>query len=76
MLNYRQMPKTKRRTASNTLPIRVVDWGNYTHQTGPTQFVEAAGIRFAFRRFGANLTPSALLHSLLSEPWITGIPAD
>jgi len=24
----------------------------YTHQTAPTQFVEAAGIRFAFRRFG------------------------
>ena len=25
---------------------------NYTHQTAPTQFVEAAGIRFAYRRFG------------------------
>ncbi len=24
---------------------------NYTHQTAPTQFVEAAGIRFACRRF-------------------------
>jgi pimeloyl-ACP methyl ester carboxylesterase len=24
----------------------------YTHQTTPTQFVEAAGIRFAYRRFG------------------------
>ena len=24
----------------------------YTHQTAPTQFVEANGIRFAFRRFG------------------------
>src|ERR1700720_1537143 len=24
---------------------------NYTHQTAPTQFVEAAGIRFAYRRF-------------------------
>ncbi len=22
---------------------------NYTHQTAPTQFVEAAGIRFAYR---------------------------
>jgi hypothetical protein len=29
---------------------------NYTHQTAPTQFVEAAGIRFAYRRF-ANLSP-------------------
>jgi pimeloyl-ACP methyl ester carboxylesterase len=28
---------------------------NYTHQTAPTQFVEAAGIRFAYRRFGATI---------------------
>src|SRR5438309_10756301 len=27
---------------------------NYTHQTAPTQFVDAAGIRFAYRRFGAT----------------------
>jgi pimeloyl-ACP methyl ester carboxylesterase len=26
---------------------------NHTHQTTPTQFVEAGGIRFAYRRFGA-----------------------
>jgi pimeloyl-ACP methyl ester carboxylesterase len=25
---------------------------NHTHQTAPTQFVEASGIRFAYRRFG------------------------
>src|SRR5712675_1618225 len=25
---------------------------NYTHQTAPTQFIEANGIRFAYRRFG------------------------
>src|SRR4030088_3409357 len=25
---------------------------NYTHQTAPTQFVKANGIRFAYRRFG------------------------
>src|ERR1700704_4322514 len=25
---------------------------NETHQTAPTQFVEASGIRFAYRRFG------------------------
>jgi len=24
----------------------------YTHQSAPTQFVEANGIRFAYRRFG------------------------
>jgi pimeloyl-ACP methyl ester carboxylesterase len=28
---------------------------NYTHQTAPTQFVESAGIRFAYRRFGATV---------------------
>jgi pimeloyl-ACP methyl ester carboxylesterase len=32
--------------------------GNYTHQTAPTQYIEAAGIRFAYRRFGkANTIP-------------------
>ena len=25
---------------------------NYTHQTAPTQFIGAGGIRFAYRRFG------------------------
>jgi pimeloyl-ACP methyl ester carboxylesterase len=25
---------------------------NHTHQTAPTQYVEASGIRFAYRRFG------------------------
>jgi len=24
----------------------------YTHQTAPTQYVEASGTRFAYRRFG------------------------
>src|SRR6266404_6896237 len=28
---------------------------NYTHQNVPTQFVEAAGICFAYRRFGAKI---------------------
>ena len=28
---------------------------NYSHQTAPTRFVEAAGIRFAYRRFGATI---------------------
>src|ERR1700689_1061839 len=26
----------------------------HTHQTAPTQFVEANGVRFAYRRFGKN----------------------
>ena len=33
----------------------------YTHQTAPTQFLEANGIRFAYRRFGkANGVPLVL----------------
>jgi pimeloyl-ACP methyl ester carboxylesterase len=31
---------------------RKTDMSNYTHHTAPTQFVEANGIRFAYRRFG------------------------
>ena len=27
---------------------------DHTHQTAPTQFIEAAGIRFAYRHFGKN----------------------
>jgi hypothetical protein len=27
---------------------------DHTHQTAPTQFVDGAGIRFAYRRFGKN----------------------
>ena len=33
------------------------------HQTGPTQFVEAAGIRFAYRRLGAKFdVPRLFMH--------------
>src|SRR5882762_6750142 len=28
------------------------EMSGYTHQTAPTQFIEANGIRFAYRRFG------------------------
>jgi hypothetical protein len=35
----------------------------YTHQTAPTQFIEANGIRFAYRRFGkANGVPLVFNH--------------
>jgi pimeloyl-ACP methyl ester carboxylesterase len=30
----------------------MIDMANYTHQTAPTQYVEANGVRFAYRRFG------------------------
>jgi hypothetical protein len=38
---------------------------NYTHKTAPTQFVEAAGLRFAYRRFGATIDIPLLEPSLL-----------
>jgi len=43
--------------------------GNYTHQTAPPQFVEAAGTRFAYRpfanrRFGVKIDrPNEKAHS-------------
>ena len=45
----------------------------HTHQTAPTQFVEANGIRFAYRRFGkAGGVPARLQPALHRAPWITG----
>jgi pimeloyl-ACP methyl ester carboxylesterase len=38
---------------------------HYTHQTAPTQFFEAAGIRFAYRRFGATIGIPLLFFMLL-----------
>jgi pimeloyl-ACP methyl ester carboxylesterase len=32
--------------------LRTENGSSYTHHTAPTEFVEAAGIKFAFRRFG------------------------
>ncbi len=32
----------------------------HTHQTAPTQFVDAKGIRFAYRRFGKASTRNGL----------------
>src|SRR2546428_8379403 len=41
-----------RLTNSMTTTTRRFIVNNYTHQTAPTQFVEANSIRFAYRRFG------------------------
>src|SRR6195256_1609654 len=47
-----------RLTSSMTTTTRKFAVNNYTHQTAPTQFLEANGIRFAYRRFGkANGVP-------------------
>jgi pimeloyl-ACP methyl ester carboxylesterase len=36
----------------SSIDIRSPTVTNYTHQTAPTQFAEANGVRFAYRRFG------------------------
>jgi hypothetical protein len=43
---------------------------NYTHQTAPPQFVEANGIRFAYRRFRKA---AACLSSSTSTTWDHGL---
>jgi hypothetical protein len=40
-----------------------------THNTAPTRFVDAEGIRFAYRRFGNPIgTPIVLLQHFIGEP--------
>jgi len=56
---------------------------NYTHETVPTQFVEANGIRYAYRRFGKRGTIPLLLQGYFNsnmdgwDPDVTnGLAAD
>ena len=54
----------------------------HSHQTAPTQFVEAGGIRFAYRRFGktgvsaARLQPALHRHHGLLGPDGDGLARD
>ena len=44
---------------------------DYTHDTAPTQFLEAGGLRFAYRRFGtpaAGTGPDRVLPALHRQP--------
>src|SRR4029079_15883743 len=44
------------------------DGSGHTHDTAPTRFVETAGIRFAYRRFGNPVgTPIVLLQHFLGN---------
>jgi hypothetical protein len=45
----------------------------YTHHTAPTQFVEANGIRFAYRRFGKAGGVPLLLNMHFTGTMATGI---
>jgi hypothetical protein len=41
----------------------------HSHQTAPTQFVEASGIRFAYRRFG-KAGGDRRRHRSATESWV------
>ena len=44
----------------------------HSHQTAPTQFVEANGIRFAYRRFGKAAACLSSSTCTSPAPWIIG----
>jgi hypothetical protein len=46
----------------------------YRHVTAPTQFVEANGVRFAYRRFGLEGGTPLLFMQHFRAEWIIGIP--
>jgi pimeloyl-ACP methyl ester carboxylesterase len=76
------LPRNARRNPAN-LVRRGADVSTYTHETTPTQFVEADGIRYAYRRFGrAGTVPLLFLEYFNSnmdgwDPVITnGLAAD
>ena len=45
----------------------------HSHQTAPTQFVEANGIRFAYRRFGKTSGLPLVFTCISWAPWTIGI---
>ena len=45
----------------------------HSHQTAPTKFVEANGIRFAYRRFGNAAGVPLVFNSTSLAPWTIGI---
>ena len=55
---------------------------DYTHETVPTQFVEAEGIRYAYRRFGKTETVPLLFLEYFNsnmdgwDPAVTSLAAD
>ena len=47
----------------------------HSHETAPTQFIEADGIRFAYRRFGkGGKRPACFPPVLEPQTWMPGIP--
>jgi pimeloyl-ACP methyl ester carboxylesterase len=59
-------------TAAGLMPdpaeLSTMDYSQYTHNTAPTRFVEAHGIRFAYRRFGNPIgTPIVLFQHFMGN---------
>jgi hypothetical protein len=52
---------TTRESRTKALEIERQVMSGYTHETVPTQFIEADGIRYAYRRFGRSGTVPLLL---------------
>lgn len=50
-------------------------WGNFTHESAPTQFFEANGTRFAYRRFGKPCSAPLLLLEYFNANMDTWDPA-
>jgi hypothetical protein len=48
---------------------------NYTHETVPTQFVEASGVRYAYRRFGKPGTVPLLFLEYFNR-WLSPLAPD
>ena len=45
---------------------------SFGHDTAPTQYAEAGGIRFAYRRFGIpGPPPLVFFQHFMSAPWMT-----
>jgi pimeloyl-ACP methyl ester carboxylesterase len=66
----RQSPELNRMGGATRGAARssTLDGGGYSHDTAPTQFVEAGGVRFAYRRFGNPIaTPIVLLQHFMGN---------
>ena len=61
-------PRRDPGATGDAMPSATVDSGRDTHNTAPTRFVEADGIRFAYRRFGNPTgTPIVLLQHFMGN---------
>jgi pimeloyl-ACP methyl ester carboxylesterase len=63
-----EMSRTDSESTPDAAPSSALDSTGHTHNTAPTRFVEANGIRFAYRRFGNPTgTPIVLLQHFMGN---------